>query len=86
MITAKIARYVSERCNEYMEKLKNYKYDVEELIMERTSAGRTTASFEVKESDDRYSISHDLKKILLENNYHVHEKISPDKIILDISW
>lgn len=61
MITAKIARYISERCNEYMEKLKNYKYDVEELIRERTSAGRTTASFEVKESDDRYSISHDLK-------------------------
>ena len=35
MITAKIARYISERCNEYMEKLKNYKYDVEELIRER---------------------------------------------------
>ena len=86
MITARKARDISERYSEYMDKLQGYENDVEELIKSTAHIGRTIASFEVKESDDRYSISHDLKKILLENNYHVHEKISPDKIILDISW
>lgn len=86
MITAKRARDISERCDEYMEKLKNYKEDIEDLIKSIAITGRTITSFEVKESDDRYSIVHDLKKILLENGYHVHEKISSEKIILEISW
>ena len=86
MITARKARDISERYSEYMDKLQGYENDVEELIKSTAHIGRTIVSFEVKEDEDKYSIVHDLKKILLENNYHVHEKISPDKIILDISW
>ena len=86
MITARKARDISERCSEYMDKLQGYENDVEELIKSTAHIGRTIVSFEVKEDEDRYSIVHDLKKILLENNYHVHEKISFEKFVLEIGW
>ena len=86
MIPAYKAREISQRCGEYMNKLDNYVKDLDSVIRSATTVGKTVVEFEVKENKDKNSIVHDLKRILAENKYSVHERITSIKHILEISW
>lgn len=87
MISACIARKISQRCEEYTNKLDNYKKNLDSLIRTAASAGKTVVEFEIENAvADKNSIVNDLKRVLGYEKYSVHETISREKHILKISW
>lgn len=86
MIPAYKARELSQRCGEYMNKLDNYKRDLDSLIRTAASVGKTVIEFEIKEKEDKNSIVNDLKRELAHEKYSVYETVTPEKHILKISW
>lgn len=86
MITASKARNLSQRCEEYMNKLAYYEEQIENLIRDTAMTGRTIAEYSFPSDSDKFSLIHDLKKILFENRYQVKEKQTPKEHIIMISW
>lgn len=86
MITASKARSLSQRCEEYIDKLAHYEEQIENLIKDTTMTGRTIAEYSFPSDSDKFSLIHDLKKILLGNEYQVQEKQTPKEHIIMISW
>lgn len=86
MITASKARNLSQRCDEYMGKLAHYEEQIENLIKDTATTGRTITEYSFPSDSDKFSLIHDLKKILLENKYQVQEKQTPKEHIIMVSW
>lgn len=86
MITARKARDISQRCKEYINKLGLYEEQIEESIKSTAAIGRTIAEYKFEPDSDKFSLIHDLKKILIDNGYQVQEKQSPREHVLMISW
>lgn len=86
MITASQARSLSQRCEEYIDKLAHYEEHIENLIKDTTMTGRTIAEYSFPSDSDKFSLIHDLKKILIDNGYQIQEKQSPREHVLMISW
>lgn len=86
MMPAYKAREISQRCGEYMNKLDNYKRDLDSLIRTAALVGKTVIEFEIKEKEDKNSIVNDLKRELAHEKYSVYETVTPEKHILNISW